>query len=201
MRQTPQHFTRPPPAVLEEIRSRLSKRELQWVEALFALRATAQQADNACNEWMAGTVGSVARFKILMALLASKGKGLPHKDIVAEMGVTRATVSGLMTALQREGFVKSYMDQDDRRQLIARLTSKGDAAIRKALEVNLARSRPVFASLSSAELTSLTVLLHRFGEGFVASQSRLSRVCLMPISGGLASQRAKAGLREGEQNA
>ena len=169
MRQPPQHFTRPPPAVLKEIRSRLSKRELLGVEALFALRATAQQADNACNEWMADTVGSVARFKILMALLASKGKGLPHKDIVAEMGVTRATVSGLMTALQREGFVKSYMDQDDRRQLIARLTSKGDAAIRKALEVNLARSRPVFASLSSAELTSLTVLLHRFGEGFVAS--------------------------------
>jgi DNA-binding MarR family transcriptional regulator len=74
-----------------------------------------------------------------------------------------------MTALKREGFVKSYVDRDDRRQLIARLTSKGDAVIRKAFEANLARFRSVFASLSSAELTSLTVLLHRFGEGFVAS--------------------------------
>ena len=169
MRQETQHFTRPPPAVLEEIRSRLSKRELQGMQALFALRATAQQADNALNEWMAGTVGSVARFKIMMALLASKGKGLPHKVIVAEMGVTRATVSGLMTALGREGFVKSYMDQDDRRQLIARLTPKGDAVIRKAFEINLTRFRTVFASLSPAELTSLTVLLHRFGKGFVAT--------------------------------
>ena len=169
MRQPPEHFTRPPPAVLEEVRSRLSKRELQGLEALFALRATAQRADNACNEWIAGTVRSVARFKILMALLASNGKGLPHKDIVAEMGVTRATVSGLMTALEREGFVKSYVDKNDRRKLIARLTSKGDAVIRKAFEVSLARFRSVFASLSSAELTSLTVLLRRFGEGFVAS--------------------------------
>ena len=201
MRQPSQRFTRPGQRVAEEIRSRLSKRELEEMQALFALRATAQQVDNALNEWMADTVGSIARFKILMALLASKGKGLPHKDIVAEMGVTRATVSGLMTALEREGFVKSYVDRDDRRKLIARLTSKGDVVIRKAFEVNLARFRAVFASLSSAELTSLTVLLHRFGEGFVASQSRLSRVCLMPISGGLASQRAKAGLREGEQNA
>jgi len=168
MRQPAKRFIRPPPAVLEEVRRRLSKRELQGIEALFALRGTAQQADNACNEWMAGTVGSVARFKILMALLASKGKGIPHKDIVAEMGVTRATVSGLMAALEREGFVKSYVDRDDRRQLIARLTAKGDAVIRKALELNLARFRAVFASLSSAELTNLTVLLHRFGEGFVA---------------------------------
>jgi DNA-binding MarR family transcriptional regulator len=153
--------------VFEEIRSRLSKRELQGLQALFALRATAQQADNALNEWMAGTVGSVARFKILMALLASKGKGLSHKHIVAEMGVTRATISGLMTALEREGFVKSHMDQDDRRQLIARLTSKGDVVIRKAFDINLARFRAVFTSLSSAELTSLTILLHRFREGFI----------------------------------
>jgi DNA-binding Xre family transcriptional regulator len=34
----------------------------------------------------------------MMALLASKDKALSHKDIVAEMGVTRATVSGLRTA-------------------------------------------------------------------------------------------------------
>jgi hypothetical protein len=47
--------------------------------------------DNALNEWMAGTVGSPARFKILMALWATKGKGISHKDIVRAMGVTRAT--------------------------------------------------------------------------------------------------------------
>jgi DNA-binding MarR family transcriptional regulator len=154
---------------MEEIRSRLSKREVQGLETMFALRATAQQVDNALNEWMADTVGSVARFKILMALLASKGKGIPHKDIVAEMGVTRATVSGLMTALEREGFVKSCADRHDRRQLIARLTAKGDAVIRKALDVNLARFRAVFVPLSSSELTSLTALLHRFRAGFAAT--------------------------------
>jgi DNA-binding MarR family transcriptional regulator len=92
---------------------------------MFALRTTAQQVDNALNEWMAGTVGSAARFKILMALWATKGKGIPHKDIVRAMGVTRATVSGLMAALESEGLVKSHMDREDRRKLIARLTSKG----------------------------------------------------------------------------
>jgi DNA-binding MarR family transcriptional regulator len=159
----------PPPGVVEEIRRRLSGREVQGLEALFALRATAQQIDNTLNEWMAGTVGSVARFKILMAMLATKGRGMSHKDIVAEMGVTRATVSGLMTALEREGFVKSYPDQDDRRQLIARLTAKGEAVIGKAFDVNLAQFRAAFAPLSSYELTSLLALLHRFRECFPAN--------------------------------
>jgi DNA-binding MarR family transcriptional regulator len=156
----------PPPAVVEEIRRRLSEREVQGMEALFALRATARQIDNTIGEWMAGKVGSVARYQILMALWATKGDGIPHTEIVEAMGVTRATVSGLMAALERDGLVKSSVDGDDRRKLIARLTAKGEAVISKEFESNLARFRVVFASLSSDELTSFTALLHRFREGF-----------------------------------
>ena len=105
----------------------------------------------------------------MMALWATKGKGLPHKAIVTAMGVTRATVSGLMAALEREGFVKSEVDPDDRRKLIARLTARGEAVINKAFEVNVARFRAVFASLSPAELTSLTALLHLVREGFATA--------------------------------
>ena len=158
----------PPHAVLGEIRKHLSAREMQGMEALFALRATAQQADNAVSEWMAGTVGSVARYQILMALWATKGNGIPHKHIVEAMGVTRATVSGLVAALEREGFVKSTVDRDDRRRQVARLTAKGEAVIKKAFEVNLARFRTLFASLSSADLTRLTDLLERIRKGFAS---------------------------------
>lgn len=170
IRQPTQLRAGPPPAIMEEIRRRLSQREVQGLEALFALRAAAHQADNALNEWMADTVGSFARYKILMALWAANGKGIPHKGIVAAMGVTRATVSGLMAALEREGFVKSQVDRADRRKLIARLTARGEAAISKAFELNVARFRVVFASLSSAELTGLTALLQRVREGFAARQ-------------------------------
>ena len=80
---------------------------------------------------MAGSVGSVARYQILMALWASKGTGISQKDIVAAMGVTRPTVSGLMAALERDGLVKSTVDGQDRRKQIARLTAKGEAVIKK----------------------------------------------------------------------
>jgi DNA-binding MarR family transcriptional regulator len=169
-RQSRKRVSGPPHAVLEEIRKHLSPREMQGIKALFALRATAQQADNAVSEWMAGTVGSVARYQILMALWAAKGDGIPHKGIVEAMGVTRATVSGLMAALEREGFVKSTVDRVDRRKQVARLTAKGEAVITKAFEVNLARFRTLFASLTSVDLTQLTTLLKRVREGFAARQ-------------------------------
>ena len=164
-----------PPAVMKAIRKRLSRREMQAVETVFALRTTAQQVDNAITEWFAGTAGSPARYQILMMLWAAGGNGVPHKDIVAATGVTRATVSGLMTALEREGLVRSSVNHDDRRQLLASLTSRGEAVISKAQEVNRTRLRPLAASLSLAELTTLTALLHRFREGFAAGANATER--------------------------
>lgn len=155
----------PPPAVMAGIRHRLSDKEVRGLEMMFTLRSTTQQVDNALSAWMADTVGSLARFQILMALWTTK-KGISHKDIVAAMGVTRATVSGLMSALESEGFVKSHVDPEDGRRLIARLTAKGETAIREAFDVNLGRFRKAFASLSPTELEHLADLLRRFRQGF-----------------------------------
>ena len=61
------------------------------------------------------------------------------------------------------------MDRDDRRKLIARLTPRGEAVIKKAFDVNLDRFRTLFASLSSADLTHLTALLNCVRESFAAT--------------------------------
>ena len=165
----------PPPAIKETLRSRLSGRELQAVEAVFALRIASQQAENAITEWLAETAGSPARHEILMLLWAADGRAVPHKDIVAAMAVTRATVSELMNALERQGLVSSSVDRDDRRQLLATLTSRGQAIMSKAMEVNKARLRQAFASLSSSELEALTALLQRVRDGFAATVRRLDK--------------------------
>ena len=140
------------------------------MQALFALRAGAQQMDNALNEWLVDTAGSFARFQILMALWVAKGQEIPHSDIVRAMGVTRATVSGLMTALERDGLVKSYSNKEDRRKLTARLTTKGEASVKKAFETSLSRFRGVLVSFSAADLTHLVTLLHRIGDSFAATR-------------------------------
>lgn len=160
----------PPPTIMEKILQNLSEREVQGMTAVFVLRATAQHLDNTISEWMAGSVGSAARYQILMALWASGGKGISHKDVVTAMGVTRATVSGLMAGLERDDLVRSRVDRNDRRKQVARLTPKGEAVIKSQHSLNLSRFRLVFSSFTSEELASLTSLLDRFGKGF-ATQS------------------------------
>ena len=159
----------PPPAVMAALRSRFSGREQQAYRALFVVRTAAQQMDNAITEWMAGSAATPARFQILMILWAQRGRGVPHKEIVAALGVTRATVSGLMAALERDGLVTSAVASDDRRNLLASLTPKGEAIVEKAIETNGARLRTAFAGLSSDDLATLTTLLEHLRQGFSIS--------------------------------
>ena len=81
--------------------------------------------------------------------------------------VTRATVSGLMTSLERDGLVKSTVDRDDRRNLIATLTTRGRAIVEKAIDSNAASFRAALASLSANELKTLKSLLQRLRQGFI----------------------------------
>jgi DNA-binding MarR family transcriptional regulator len=165
----------PPPGVMEVLRQHLSRREVQLLETTFALRKTSRQVDNQITEWLAGSVGSPARLQIMVLLWAAKGSGLPHKEIVAALSVTRATISGLMAALEREGLVKSTASLDDRRNLLATLTSRGKAVVEKSIAANTCRLRAAFAALSPAELTTFNLLLQRIRDGFAASANATNR--------------------------
>jgi DNA-binding MarR family transcriptional regulator len=194
----PQLPSEPPPAVTAALRKRLSRREQQMFATLFVVRAAAQQVDNAVTEWMADTAATPARFQILMVLWAARGRGLPHKEIVATLGVTRATVSGLMAALERDGLVTSAVASDDRRNLLASLTPKGEAIVEKAIETNRGRLRAAFTALSSDELTTLTTLLQRVRQCFSVSTdgterrdaSRNSKSRAVPMQAARAHSRA-----------
>jgi DNA-binding MarR family transcriptional regulator len=158
----------PPTTVMEALCKRFAGQDLPALDVVFALRMTAQQVDNTITEWMADTAGTPARFQILGLLWASGAGGVPHKEIVKALQVTRATVSGLMTSLERDGLVKSTVDRDDRRNLIATLTSRGRAIVEKAIDANITSLRAALAPLSAKELATLMSLLQRLRQGFIA---------------------------------
>lgn len=169
----PTHFPpEPPGAVKLALRERFSPREQQMFETVFAVRSAAQQMDNTISEWMADSAATPARFQILAQLWAAKGQGVAQKDIATAMGVTRATVSGLMAALERDGLVTSAVADNDRRSCPATLTRKGETVVEKAIETNKARLRAAYNALNPDELTTLTSLLERFRLGFSASAGK-----------------------------
>lgn len=159
----------PLPTVTEALRKRLAGRDFPALGVVFALRATAQQVDNAITEWMADTAGTPARFQILGLLWAAGANGVPHKEIVKVLEVTRATVSGLIAALEGEGLVTSWVARDDRRNLVATLTSKGRTILEKAIDSNTTSLRAALGTLSADEQQTLTSLLGRLRQGFIDS--------------------------------
>jgi len=64
--------------------------------------------------------------------------------------------------------VKSTVDRDDRRNLIATLTSRGRAIVEKAIDANITSLRAALAPLSAKELATLMSLLQRLRQGFIA---------------------------------
>ncbi len=143
--------------------------------AVFAVRSTAQQMDNTVGDWMADTAASPARFQILVQLWAAKGRGVAQKEIATAMGVTRATVSGLMAALERDGLITSAVADNDRRSLLASLTRKGEVTVEKAIETNKTMLRKALVALSPDELANLTTLLQRVRQGFSQSPDSKGR--------------------------
>lgn len=171
--RTPHPPLREPPAtVADALRRRLTGLDLTALEVMFALRMTAQQADNAVSEWMAGTAGSPARFQVLSLLWASPSGGVPHKEIGRALSVTRATVSGLMAGLERDGLLRSFIDRDDRRNLIAVLTPRGRATVERAIDVDSHSMRRAFERFSPDELQALTATLERLREALIAARER-----------------------------
>jgi hypothetical protein len=94
------------------------------------------------------------------------GRKLPPLKSLRTFGPSAADD---VACFERDGLVTSAVASDDRRNLLASLTPKGEAIVEKALQTSKARLRSAFTALSSDELTTLTTLLQRVSEGFAVS--------------------------------
>lgn len=107
---------------------------------------------------------SPGRFTLLM-LLYDKVAGEPLAQTPAELaeksGVTRATITGLVDTLERDGLVGREHDSGDRRMMRVNLTPKGHAALEEILPVHFKRMAALMAPLSEHERKTLVRLLNK----------------------------------------
>lgn len=105
---------------------------------------------------------SQGRFMVLM-LLFDKMRGCPHPRTPAELAdlshVTRATMTGLIDTLERDGLVTREPDRSDRRMMSVALTEKGRALLERVLPTNFKRMAELVKPLDEAERKLLTQLL------------------------------------------
>lgn len=76
-------------------------------------------------------------------------------------GVTRATMTGLIDTLERDGYVKREADKTDRRMLTVLLTEKGETFLRNLLPAHFKISAAVMSALDENERKILVTLLNK----------------------------------------
>ena len=74
------------------------------------------------------------RYEVLRALEDATGPATSPGELARKIGVSASSMSRLLQALEREGFVASAREPDDRRQVRLSVTEEGRARFLRARE-------------------------------------------------------------------
>ena len=85
-------------------------------------------------------------------------------ELADAAGVTRATMTGLIDTLERDGFVKREPDPDDRRMMSVRLTGKAEEFLRNFLPEHFRITAQLMRTLTEAERKTLVQLLNKISQ-------------------------------------
>ncbi|QEA30048.1 MarR family transcriptional regulator [Microbacterium sp. CBA3102] len=96
-------------------------------ELILGLLTTARKIDAACAEILARYGLSEGRLAVLLAV--SDTPGIAPGQVAEQLGVTRATVTGLTDALEKSALLERAAVSGDRRSLSLRTTSAGEALV------------------------------------------------------------------------
>lgn len=97
---------------------------------------------------------SEGRF-VLLSLLEPHKEGLPPHVLADHAGVARATITGLVDGLVRDGMVERHGNPEDRRSNLVRLTRKGRQLARKLFTQQIGWLGELFDGLSTNERRQL----------------------------------------------
>lgn len=103
-------------------------------------------------------------FSVLMALWGCRRREkseskLSPAALAERTGVTRATMTGLVDTLERDGLVRRVPDKDDRRMMIVDLTPAGEQRLMDILPNHFRQMAWLMAPLTEPERKALVALL------------------------------------------
>jgi DNA-binding MarR family transcriptional regulator len=107
---------------------------------------------------------SPGRFTVLMILFDKiAGEPIPHTpaELAEKAGVTRATITGLVDTLEKDGLVTRRHNSGDRRMMLIHLTPKGQTVLEEILPGHFKQMARQMEPLSEQERKTLVRLLNK----------------------------------------
>jgi DNA-binding MarR family transcriptional regulator len=100
---------------------------------------------------------------LLLGVLRDRGPASPS-DLGDRLIVTRATITGLLDSLERNGFVARKPNPSDRRGLIVEITPEGLVVLQALRTIIHRHEKQLMSGFSEAELHGYIDILHRIQE-------------------------------------
>lgn len=130
------------------------------LRACFELLSLAGAIDRDCAARLAPHRLSEGKF-VLLFLLHGQPDGLSPHELAERAGVTRATITGLLDGLERDGFIIRRPGLEDRRKIAVVLTDPGQKSAHDLFNQHTNWIATLFAGFSAKERKTLNGLLQR----------------------------------------
>ena len=138
------------------------------VESFLILLRVSSDALAAVETYLSRHGVSQGRFTVMAVLNRDPQAALCPSDLAEKCGVTRATMTGLLDALERDGLVERQMHSNDRRMTQVRLTRRGIDFLDSILPDYYRRQARLMGHLSEDEKRVLETFLAKINAGIPA---------------------------------
>jgi hypothetical protein len=133
-------------------------------EAFLHLLRTGNDVTNTVQTYFAESNLTQGRFFVLLQLMDTCNKTHTPRtpaDLAEISGVTRATMTGLIDTLEKDGLVTRQPESKDHRMISVNLTAKGEDVLRRVLPGHFRTMARMMAPLNQAERKTLVNLLSK----------------------------------------
>ncbi|HUG13224.1 MAG TPA: MarR family transcriptional regulator [Opitutaceae bacterium] len=134
-------------------------------ETCILLLHTANDVVGAFCTHLAAHEMSQGRFIVLMLLNRDPEKVFMPSQLAEMCSVTKATMTGLIDGLEREGLVARHPSQEDRRAILVGMSQKGVELMDRILPGHFARVAALMQDLTVDERAEFRRLLAKVREG------------------------------------
>ena len=153
---------------LQEAARRFPDLDPTACEAFLQLLRTGDELSRVQQGYLAQHSISQGRFTVLMLLMRAANAAGCHPpgatfcnpaELAERAGVTRATMTGLIDTLEKDGYVKREPDPSDRRMMTVTLTPKAEAFMHGMLPGHFRMITDVMGDLDEVERRTLVQIL------------------------------------------
>jgi len=151
--------------MLQKFSERIPEIDVTATEAMLLFMRTSSNIFKVSTQRYEQFGISSGKFALLILLYRYQDTGLLATELAERAGITKATVTGLIERMERDGLVTRQDHPTDRRMSIIHLTDEGTALMNELLPLHFTSTSHMMSHLSEEEREVLLSLMQKIQKG------------------------------------